>query len=195
GHAAVAELRRTPGLEDTPVILMTGDADLPDMRKGMDAGADDYVPKPFDCIELLTLVEKHLARARGRAGAADQLAELRRNLGALLPASLIEPLHEIIGCASVLEVDAKLMPATDVEDMARAIHNSADTLNRRFENFLLFTRLEAGTPPPPPGPPVALDALVRHAAEPVVRRHHRTQNIRWQLERIVAPVVREYLAK
>ncbi|MCC5021867.1 MAG: response regulator [Candidatus Synoicihabitans palmerolidicus] len=60
GHEALTELRKSPGLEQTPVILMTGDADLPDMRKGMTGGADDYLPKPFDNLELLRIVRQHL---------------------------------------------------------------------------------------------------------------------------------------
>lgn len=196
GHQALAELRRSPGLEATPVILMTGNADLPDMRRGMTLGADDYVPKPFDHAELLNTVRQHIERAdQRRVTASTELHQLRRNLGALLPSDLVEPIHEIIGCASVLEVDASLMPADDIRDFARNIISSAETLNRRFENFVLFSRLEAGQFTTAIGPAVAVDHLVRHAAEPVAQRHRRADRLRFNLAPLQAPVARELLAK
>ncbi len=197
GHELVAALRETPELADTPLILMTGDADLPDMRKGMDLGADDYIPKPFDNLALLRTVQSHLERAgQRRDSASTELQNLRRNLDALLPPDLVEPLHEIIGCASVLEVDAELMPANDVRDFARSILASADTLNRRFENFILFSRLESGhLKPAASGPAIAVADLVRHAAETTARRHHRAEHLRFELADLTTAVPREYLAK
>lgn len=197
GHEALAQLRQTPGLEDTPVILMTGDADLPDMRKGMELGADDYIPKPFENAALLRTVQQHLARtAQRRESASAELESLRKNIETLLPSDLVEPLHEIVGCASVLEVDANLMPADDVRDFARSILASAATLNRRFENFILFSRLEAGhLHPAASGPPIAVHDLVRHAATEAARRHQRADHLRFQLADLTAAVPREYLAK
>jgi two-component system, OmpR family, response regulator len=44
-----------------PIIMLTARADVPERIAGLDAGADDYLPKPFDLGELLARV-----RARGR---------------------------------------------------------------------------------------------------------------------------------
>ncbi|WP_221031309.1 ATP-binding response regulator [Actomonas aquatica] len=197
GHAALAQLRQSPGLEHTPVILMTGEADLPDMRKGMDLGADDYLAKPVEHATLLRTVDQHLKRqAQREAAASAELQTLRRNLDALLPPDLVEPLHEIVGCASVLEVDAQIMPPADVKEFAGNILAAADTLNRRFENFILFSRLESGQlKPTASGPAVSLADLVRHAAEHAARRHHRTEHLRLDLADVTAAVPREYLAK
>jgi len=39
--------------QDTPVLMLTARDSLPDIVKGLDAGADDYLTKPFSFLELL----------------------------------------------------------------------------------------------------------------------------------------------
>ncbi|MDX2270870.1 MAG: response regulator transcription factor [Cyanobacteriota bacterium] len=48
-----------------PVILMTAKDDVSDRVAGLDAGADDYVVKPFSIQELLARVRAHLRRYQG----------------------------------------------------------------------------------------------------------------------------------
>ncbi|HEY9889011.1 MAG TPA: response regulator transcription factor, partial [Candidatus Obscuribacterales bacterium] len=45
-----------------PIILMTAKDDVADRVAGLDAGADDYVVKPFSIEELLARVRAHLRR-------------------------------------------------------------------------------------------------------------------------------------
>lgn len=46
----------------TPVLLLTAKAEVEDRIKGLDMGADDYLPKPFVMGELLTRVRAMLRR-------------------------------------------------------------------------------------------------------------------------------------
>ncbi|MEO8710727.1 MAG: response regulator [Parafilimonas sp.] len=46
-----------------PFIFLTAKAEKTDLRKGMEMGADDYITKPFDGIELLNAVEVRLKKA------------------------------------------------------------------------------------------------------------------------------------
>ena len=48
--------------KETPVIFITAMGELNDRVKGLRAGADDYITKPFEMIELLARVEKVLRR-------------------------------------------------------------------------------------------------------------------------------------
>lgn len=54
GFAVLADLRRRG--ERLPVILLTARDSVPDRVNGLDAGADDYVTKPFSFEELLSRV-------------------------------------------------------------------------------------------------------------------------------------------
>ena len=55
-------LRRIREFSDVPVILLTAKDDVLDKVKGLELGADDYVTKPFDHLELLARVKAVLRR-------------------------------------------------------------------------------------------------------------------------------------
>lgn len=72
------ELLEYSKLNKTPVIFITAMGDLNDRVKGLRAGADDYITKPFEMIELLARVETVLRRYQQNrrrdsgAGCSDQ---------------------------------------------------------------------------------------------------------------------------
>jgi DNA-binding response OmpR family regulator len=49
---------------DIPILMLTARGDLPDRVLGLELGADDYVPKPFEPRELVARVETLLRRTR-----------------------------------------------------------------------------------------------------------------------------------
>ncbi len=63
GYGVLHILSRTPATADIPFIFLTAKADKEDFRKGMTLGADDYIPKPFDHIQLLATIEARLKKS------------------------------------------------------------------------------------------------------------------------------------
>ena len=57
---------------DVPVLILTARDTVADRVQGLNAGADDYLVKPFDCDELLARVRALVRRARGRQQLAYQ---------------------------------------------------------------------------------------------------------------------------
>ena len=70
GYGVLAEMRRRH--ISTPVLLLTAKAEIDDRVTGLDAGADDYLPKPFAAKELLARI-----RALTRRRQMDAFEELR----------------------------------------------------------------------------------------------------------------------
>lgn len=63
GHEVLAHLRAHPETSALPFIFLTAKGDPPDIRAGMNLGADDYLPKPVARADLLNAVRTRLARA------------------------------------------------------------------------------------------------------------------------------------
>ena len=61
GFSVLQELRSRK--DSVPVLILTAKADISDRVKGLNAGADDYLPKPFDLEELEARVQALLRRA------------------------------------------------------------------------------------------------------------------------------------
>ena len=67
GHAVARELRAR-GFR-SPMLMLTARGTVTDKVIGLDAGADDYLPKPFEHAELLARVKALLRRAQLSSGA------------------------------------------------------------------------------------------------------------------------------
>ncbi len=62
GYGVLHLLSREPNTASIPFIFLTAKAEKSDYRKGMTLGADDYLTKPYDDVELLSAVETRLRK-------------------------------------------------------------------------------------------------------------------------------------
>ena len=72
GFAVCSELRRLK--EDVPVLMLTAKGFVQDRVRGLDAGADDYLVKPFSADELIARVRALLRRLRRTTAAVKDLS-------------------------------------------------------------------------------------------------------------------------
>jgi DNA-binding response OmpR family regulator len=72
GFAVCAEVRRR--LPELPILMLTAKGQVDDRVAGLDAGADDYLVKPFSSRELLARVRALLRRSERNAHAVSSLA-------------------------------------------------------------------------------------------------------------------------
>lgn len=71
GYEVARQVRRT---STVPIVMLTARGDTMDVVVGLEAGADDYVRKPFDLPELIARIRAALRRA---GTTADEATELR----------------------------------------------------------------------------------------------------------------------
>ncbi|MEM6263293.1 MAG: response regulator [Bacteroidota bacterium] len=63
GFGVLRILSKMPSTANIPFIFLTAKAEMADLRKGMNLGADDYLTKPFDDVELLDAIEIRLKKS------------------------------------------------------------------------------------------------------------------------------------
>ena len=94
-------LNRHPRTAAIPFIFLTARTDRSDRLLGLEGGADDYITKPFDRIELLARVKAVLRRAekgrqRGILEKDDELERMRREISHNLGHELRTPLTVLL---------------------------------------------------------------------------------------------------
>jgi CRP-like cAMP-binding protein/CheY-like chemotaxis protein len=85
GYGVLHLLKKNTATENIPFIFLTAKTERTDFRKGMEMGADDYITKPFDDLELLKAIEIRLKKleiitaqyAPGEKGANDLMKDLK----------------------------------------------------------------------------------------------------------------------
>lgn len=63
GMQILSSIRNNKDTSSLPVIMLTAKSDRLDKIKGLDSGADDYITKPFDILELLSRIKAVLRRS------------------------------------------------------------------------------------------------------------------------------------
>ena len=66
-------IRNKPDIKDIPIIMLTAKGEEEDKIKGLSAGADDYVTKPFSPAVLVKRVEALIKRSDGKVLAEDEV--------------------------------------------------------------------------------------------------------------------------
>ena len=84
GFALLREIRGDPELKSLPVILLSARAGEEAKIEGLEAGADDYLIKPFSAPELLARVNTNITMARLRREIASELEMQKARLQAVL---------------------------------------------------------------------------------------------------------------
>ncbi|WP_421765101.1 response regulator [Ekhidna sp.] len=77
GYEVLYLLSKNPETASLPFIFLTAKAEKSDFRKGMNMGADDYITKPFEEMELLGAIERRLKKYKELSSVSeiDQLVQ------------------------------------------------------------------------------------------------------------------------
>jgi len=143
GLEVLAQLRADSRTMSIPFIFLTAHSHREDLRHGMEAGADDYLTKPFDVTELFTAINARFERHAAYIQTQERkLNELRSNIVYLLPHELRTPLMSIMGNADLLLDSGDKLDIKAARRTLERIKAGGERLYRLVENYLLYAQLE-----------------------------------------------------
>lgn len=130
GFEVCAQLKADEVTRDIPIICLTARTDRESVIRAFDAGAVDYLTKPFDGAELSSRVRIHLELKRAREMIARRENDLREEIGKALVRE-----HEL------LEVTAKLEETNRVLLRLSLVDGLTKIANRRQFDIILDKEL------------------------------------------------------
>ncbi|MDE2291258.1 MAG: response regulator, partial [Elusimicrobia bacterium] len=169
GLAACRALKEDPATARVPVVLVTALTDRASMLRGWEAGADEYLFKPFHPEEVRTrvrtLLEAVRSREEARAALEVKTAELERSNAELEQFAFVashdlqEPLRKVVGFCELLEQREAGRLEEESLDCVRRAAASARRMQDMVRGLLALAR--AARPGEPPAPVDAARALAQ----------------------------------
>jgi signal transduction histidine kinase len=130
GFGVLQGLREDPRTREVPVIMLSARAGEESRVEGMEAGADDYLIKPFSARELLARVGAHLQMARMRREASEALREADRRKDEFLAMLSHELRGPLAPLGNMLEVVKR------AGDNAELLPQAYDTMERQLSQLV-----------------------------------------------------------
>ena len=172
GYECCRQIRASHEIGKAKIILVSAKAMLAERMRGYEAGADDYMTKPFDPSELQAKV-----RVYAQLKNVQEVDDLKSNILNLLRHETRTPLTGILAACELLKEEDTLT-MDEARYWARIAHDNAKRLNHFLEQGTLLCSYKSGAVALPMGP---LDLQV--LAEEVVREHcdHEKPSVRIDL--------------
>ncbi len=144
GHGVLKAVRGDPVTTKTPFVFLTAHGDRPDVRMGMNLGADDYLTKPVEVDELVGAIKSRLQRR-------EQIAPLPKELtpALLMPLGLTEREAETLFWLAQGKANADLcillnVQLTTIKKHLEKIYQKLGVENRTAAAAMALERLNAG---------------------------------------------------
>jgi len=177
GFQVCERLKKNDRTFHIPIVMITALKELKDKIRALEAGADDFISKPFDSVELLARVKSLLRLKFYHDELINQNKELERQQQILLGEDLLKkeltnliihdmknPLFVIQGNLQMMNMQKKAGHKEFDEKYTKRIERSSRGLLRMILNLLDISRLEKETMALEPVP-INLEKLLRETTE------------------------------
>ena len=155
GYQICERIKKDPQTRHIPVIMITALRELKDKIAGLEAGADDFISKPYDSVELMARVKSLLrlkryhdqlkeqnARLEEQKASLERDDKLKRELTNLIVHDMKSPLSVIQGQAQMMNLAPEGLQTPDTKRYIERIDRNSRGLLRMVLNVLDVSRLE-----------------------------------------------------
>lgn len=156
GFEVLSRLKKEEKTRDIPVIIISASDDLENVVRGIELGAEDYIPKPFDPVLLQARMRSSLEKKRWRDKERQYLHEIEKErkradelLHVILPKAVVEELKatdkvrpRLFDGVAVLFTDVVGFTPYSESHGADDVVNNLQRLIIAFENLAKENRLQ-----------------------------------------------------
>jgi len=142
GYELCREIRKDSFLSKVPIILVTAKSGGEAVEAGLEIGATDYVPKPFEMRELKARIATHLKNRFLEKNISERETRLTA-IGQMTSAvvhDLKNPLNTIMGFTQIAQQDSETLEEKEISKSLSLVMESSIRLNRMIAEILDFAR-------------------------------------------------------
>ena len=142
GYELCREIRKDPFLSKVPIILVTSKSGGEAVEAGLEIGATDYVPKPFEMRELKARIATHLKNRFLEKNISERETRLTAigQMTSSVVHDLKNPLNTIMGFTQIAQQDSETLKEKEISKSLALIMESSIRLNRMIAEILDFAR-------------------------------------------------------
>jgi len=138
GYETCRQIRAHPALYHSKIIMVSARALVAERLQGYEAGADDYITKPFDEEELVAKVRVHM-----RLRSLEEVEQFTSNILTLLRHETRTPLNGMLAPLQMLRTEVE-MAAEDRAMFLDMVYESALSLHHLVEKVCTLSTMQAG---------------------------------------------------
>ncbi|OQY59647.1 MAG: hypothetical protein B6245_05585 [Desulfobacteraceae bacterium 4572_88] len=143
GFEICEKLKASPETSDIPVIFLTAKSDNESTIKGFEAGAVDYVTKPFNEKELLARVRTHLELRQTQAS-LQEANVTKDKFFSIIAHDLKNPFNSLLVLSKLLLNNFDGFDDEKKKEFIQVIYDTSDHGRNLLENLLDWSRMQIG---------------------------------------------------
>ncbi len=145
GHELYDIVRQSPEWCEIPFLYLTALSDPNDIRRGKERGCDDYLIKPFNPEELLSVIRGKLSTAKKRKTLNEEKMDVyRRRIIHTLSHEFRTPLVAINTGTELLLDQHQQLETDRVKNLLESVYRGGQRLQRLVNDFMTLQQIDSG---------------------------------------------------
>lgn len=141
GYEVCRKLKSIAEFEDIPVIFLTAKIETDDIIKGFEAGAIDYITKPFKKAELLARINTQIQLRKSQSD-LQHSNNIKDKVFSIIAHDLRGLFNTLLGFSNMVVDDFEELSQEDIKDANKKIFESTKTAFNILDNMLEWVKLQ-----------------------------------------------------